>query len=337
MKEFTLKNENGIEMVVSDFGGIVRQLRVPDRDGRFDDVVLGFDAIESYFDGSPYFGALVGRYGNRIAKGGFSLDGRAYTLAKNNGENHLHGGIQGFDKQVWKTERIEGEGFTGLVLKYRSEDGEEGYPGNLDVAVAYKLTNANEWIIEYKAVVDQSTVVNLTQHAYFNLRGHSAGDILGHELVLEADGFTPTDDTLIPTGEIRSVEGSPFDFRTSCVIGERIDDADTQLEQAGGYDHNFVLNKSSSGALERAALVYEPESGRTMEVLTTEPGVQFYSGNFLDGSAIGKRGTAYASRSGLCLETQHFPDSPNQPQFPSTRLDPGDVYVSTTVYRFGSR
>lgn len=324
-------------MRVTDYGGIVMELQVPDRDGTFSDVVLGFDSADEYSEDSPYLGAIVGRYGNRIAKGRFSIDGKEYLLARNNGENHLHGGIRAFDKVVWKSEPISGDDYTGLRLNYMSPDGEEGYPGNLDVIVTYKLTEQNEWIIEYNATTDQPTVVNLTQHSYFNLSGHASGQNLDHEVLLKADSYTPVDENLIPTGEIAPVSGTPFDFGTSVKIGERIEESDEQLERGRGYDHNFVLNKSSPDALDLAATVYEPDSGRTLDVYTTEPGVQFYSGNFLDGSVVGKEGARYRFRNGFCLETQHFPDSPNQPSFPSTLLKPGEVYRSITIYRFGVR
>ncbi len=337
MNEFTLKNKSGTRMRVSDYGGIVMELHVPDRDGAFSDVVLGYDSVADYGEDSPYLGALVGRYGNRIAKGRFSLDGQEYELARNNGESHLHGGIRAFDKVVWNSESISGEGYTGLCLNYLSPDGEEGYPGNLDVVVTYKLTDQNEWIIEYKATTDKPTVVNLTQHSYFNLSGHAAGQNLDHEVLINADSYTPVDANLIPTGLLAPVEGTPFDFRESTKIGDRIDDSHEQLERGRGYDHNYVLNKEAPYSLDLAATVYEPHSGRTLDVLTTEPGVQFYTGNFLDGSVVGKEGVRYRFRNGFCLETQHFPDSPNQPNFPTTRLNPGQVYQSTTVYRFGVR
>lgn len=337
MNEFRLENKNGIRMRVSDYGGIVMEMHVPDRDGSFADVVLGFDSIDQYFKGSPYFGALIGRYGNRISKGQFEIEGSTYNLAKNNGENHLHGGLKAFDKVVWDSESTSGDNFTGLRLRYLSPDGDEGYPGNLDVVVTYELTDDNEWIVEYKATTDKPTIINLTQHSYFNLGGHSGGQILDHELYLNADAYTPVDASLIPTGEVASVHGTPFDFRQPSRIGDRIEELGSPEDQGRGYDHNFVLNKSDLNALEKAAVVYEPISGRTLEVFTSEPGVQLYSGNFLNGSAVGKDSTRYRFRNGFCLETQHFPDSPNQPSFPSTRLDPNDVFQSKTVYRFGVR
>ena len=337
MNDYILENANGLKMRVSEVGGAVMELHVPDRNGCFADIVLGYDSVDEYKTGKAYLGALIGRYGNRIANGAFSLDGVDYQLANNNDPNHLHGGLKGFNRARWSSEAISGDGFTGLALGYRSVDGEEGYPGNLDIRVVYKLTDANEWVIEYNATTDRPTIVNLTQHSYFNLAGHDSGTIIDHELELNAEAMTPVDGGLIPTGEIAPVAGTPFDFRSSKAIGQEISAEHVQLELGGGYDHNFVLNTGALGALARAATVYEAASGRTMEVLTSEPGVQFYSGNYLDGSVIGKGGTPYGSRSGFCLETQHFPDSPNQPHFPSTRLEPGETYRSTTVYRFGTR
>ena len=333
---YTLKNAHGIELQVLDYGGIIVSLRVPDRTGRLDDVVLGFDSLGDYERGSPYFGALIGRYGNRIARGRFTLDGRTYTLATNNGLNHLHGGVRGFDKVVWAAAPFEHGDSVGLVLNYTSRDGEEGYPGTLRATVTYTLTNANQLIFDYHATTDRATPVNLTQHSYFNLAGDGKGDILGHVVTLTADRFTPVDSTLIPTGEIRSVAGTPFDFRTPTAIGARIDQADDQLRYGRGYDHNFVLNKGGTGGdLSLAARVYEPTSGRVMDISTTEPGLQFYSGNFLDGTLRGKHGAVYRHRYGFAMETQHFPDSPNKPAFPSTILRPGEEYRSRTIYRFG--
>jgi len=333
---YTLKNARGMEAKVLDYGGVIVSLRVPDRNGRLGDVVLGFDSLTDYERGSPYFGAIVGRYGNRIARGRFTLDGRSYTLATNNGPNHLHGGVRGFDKVMWSVAPFEHPDSVGLVLAYTSPDGEEGYPGTLRATVTYTLTNQNELIVDYHATTDRATPVNLTQHSYFNLAGDGAGDILGHVVTLNADRFTPVDSTLIPTGEIRSVVGTPFDFRTPTAIGARIGQADEQLRYGRGYDHNFVLNKAgTAGDLALAARVFEPTTGRVMEVVTTEPGLQFYSGNFLDGTLRGKRGVVYQHRSGFAMETQHFPDSPNQPAFPSTILRPGEEYGSRTIYRFG--
>src|SRR6059058_72057 len=330
---YTLKNAHGIELQVLDYGGVIVSLRVPDRTGRLADVVLGFDSLADYQRGSPYFGALIGRYGNRIAGGRFTLDGKTYTLAKNNGPNHLHGGLKGFDKVVWDAAPFQGADSVGLVLNYTSPDGEEGYPGTLRATVTYTLTNANELIFDYHATTDRATPVNLTQHSYFNLAGDGTGDILGHVVTINADRFTPVDSTLIPTGEIRSVAGTPFDFRTPTPIGARIEQHDQQLRYGPGYDHNFVLNKGGKD-LTLAAHVYEPTTGRVMEISTTEPGLQFYSGNFLDGTLRGKHGVVYRHRYGFAMETQHFPDSPNKPSFPSTTLRPGEQYRSRTIYKF---
>lgn len=332
---FTLTNDNGVEARVINLGGIIVSLKVPDRNGEFDDVALGFDSLEGYVDEHPYFGAIIGRYGNRIANGQFTIDGETYQLPVNNGPNSLHGGLRGFDKVVWDAEPFENERGQGLILSYTSADGEEGYPGNLQVRVTYTLTNDDELVFDYHAVTDQATPVNLTQHSYFNLAGNGSGDVLDHEVTLNASRMTAVDSTLIPTGELRPVEGTPFDFRQPTPIGERIEADDEQLRIAGGYDHNFVIDRSEEDSLVLAARVTEPTSGRVMEVLTTEPGVQFYTGNFLDGSLTGKDGALYETRTGFCLETQHFPDSPNQPSFPNTILRPGEEYRSTTVFRFG--
>lgn len=330
----TLRNAAGIEMRVLTLGGIIQSLRTPDRDGVFDDVVLGFDDIPMYFDKSPYFGCLIGRYGNRIAKGRFALDGTTYTLATNNGPNHLHGGNKGWDKVVWTSEPFQNATAVGVKLSYTSADGEEGYPGTVKAAVTYTLNDSNELIVDYQATTDKATVINLTQHSYFNLAGSKANDILGHQLMLNAAEYTPVDDTLIPTGEIATVEGTPFDFRTPTAIGARINASDEQIKRGLGYDHNFVLQRTGPG-LSRAARVVEPGTGRTLEIATTEPGIQFYSGNFLDGTLTGKAGRSYGHRSGFCLETQHYPDSPNRPNFPSTVLRPGEEYRSQTVFTFG--
>jgi len=339
---YTLKNAHGMQAKVLDYGGIIVSLRVPDRNGRLDDVVLGFDSLGDYERGSPYFGAIIGRYGNRIARGRFTLDGRTYTLATNNGPNHLHGGVRGFDKVIWSVTPFQRSDSVGLVMNYTSPDGEEGYPGTLRATVTYTLTDKNEFIFDYQATTDRPTPVNLTQHSYFNLAGDGKGDILGHVVTLNADRFTPVDSTLIPTGEIKSVAGTPFDFRTSTAIGARIDRNDEQLRYGRGYDHNFVLNKGGRGGkggiegdVTLAAHVYEPTTGRVMEISTTEPGLQFYSGNFLDSTLRGKQGVVYGRRSGFAMETQHFPDSPNKPAFPSTILRPGEEYRSRTIYRFG--
>jgi len=331
---YTLKNAHGLELRVIDYGGIILSLKVPDRNGAFDDVVLGYDSLAGYLRSSPYFGAIIGRYGNRIGGGRFTLDGKTYTLAKNNGPNHLHGGLKGFDKVVWGAAPFEGADSVGLVFRYTSPDGEEGYPGTVRATVTYTLTDRNELIFDYAATTDRATPVNLTQHSYFNLAGDGKGDILGHVVTLNADRFTPVDSTLIPTGEIRSVAGTPFDFRTPTAIGARIALDDEQLRYGLGYDHNFVLNKGADAGPTLAARVYEPASGRVMEIYTTEPGLQFYSGNFLDGTLRGKNGVVYRHRYGFAMETQHFPDSPNKPSFPSTTLRPGEQYRSRTIYKF---
>jgi aldose 1-epimerase len=329
---YTLTNTSGLQAKITTYGGAVVSLLVPDRDGKLDDVVLGFETLEEYVEKSPFFGCITGRYANRIAKGKFTLNGAAYTLAQNDGPNHLHGGVKGFDKVVWSAQEKSDD---GLELTYLSKDGEEGYPGNLSVEVTYTLTNDDELRIDYLATSDEDTVINLTNHTYFNLADGGAGDILGHELMINADRFTPVDGTQIPTGELRSVAATPMDFRRMTAIGARIGQDDEQLRLGLGYDHNWVLNRSD-GALALAAKVQEPTSGRVMQVYTTEPGIQFYSGNFLDGSITGKGGKVYGKRHGLCLETQHFPDSPNQPNFPSTVLKPGETYQTTTIYRFAT-
>jgi aldose 1-epimerase len=334
----TLKNGRGIEVQAITFGAIITSIKVPDRAGTIADVALGFDAPEGYWTDPPhpYFGAIVGRYGNRIAKGTFTLDGKAYPLAINNAPNTLHGGVKGFDKQVWDVTTKEEAAGSSAIFSRTSPDGEEGYPGTLRARVTYTLTEKNELIVDYHATTDKATPVNLTQHTYFNLAGEGSGTILDHELTLAADRYTPVDETLIPTGELAPVQGTPFDFRKATAIGARIDQANPQLKNGKGYDHNWVLNKKGAG-LQHAATLRDPKSGRTLDVSTTEPGVQFYSGNFLDGTIKGKGGKPYVLRSGLCLETQHYPDSPNQPKFPSTTLKPGDVYKSQTVFRFGTR
>lgn len=331
---YTLKNKNGMQVEISNYGGIITRLLAPDKNGQLDDVVLGFDKLEDYQNDHPYFGAIIGRYGNRIAKGKFTIDGQEYSLATNNGANALHGGPTGFHKHLWQAKTIGREGYAGIELSRLSPDMEEGYPGNLNATVRYLLNDKNELLIEYEATTDKPTVVNLTNHSYFNLKGAGKGDILGHELMIAADSFNPVDSTLIPIGELRPVEGTPFDFRTPTAIGARVNADNEQIRYGLGYDHNFVLKRAGPG-MELAASVYEPTTGRFMEVLTTEPGIQFYCGNFLDGTNIGKSGIAYAYRTGFCLETQHFPDSPNQPDFPSTVLRPGEKYETSTVYRFG--
>ena len=329
---FTLANAHGMEIRLTNYGGIVTHLFVPDAEGTPGDIALGYDTLEGYLEQSPYFGSLIGRYGNRIGGAAFTLDGETWTLAANDGPNHLHGGEQGFDKVVWAAEPFEETGRRGVRLAYTSPDGEEGYPGTLDMEVTYTLTDENAFEIDYHATTDKATPVNLTQHTYFNLTGVGSGDILGHELTLHADRFTPGDEMLIPTGELQPVAGTPFDFTEPTAIGARINADDTQIERGGGYDHNFVLN-GEPGVLRLAARVADPVSGRVMDVHTTEPGIQFYTGNFLDGSITGK-GVSYEKRSGFCLETQHFPDSPNQDAFPSTILRPGETYTSRTVYSF---
>jgi aldose 1-epimerase len=323
---YTLTNANGLVAKITNYGGIVTSLKVPDKTGKLADVVLGYESLDKYLQSTPYFGCIVGRYANRIVRGKFTLDGVEYTLAKNAGQNTLHGGLKGFDKVVWAAEKIETENRACLKLTYTSKDMEEGYPGNLACTVIYSLTDDDELKIEYEAVTDKPTVVNLTSHSYFNLAGHDSGDILGHELTINADQFTPTDNELIPTGKIEPVKDTPLDFNKPAVIGARIGQVD------GGYDHNFVL-KNSDGSPASAGRVYEPTTARVMEVFTTEPAMQFYSGNFLDGSHKGK-GTTYNKHSGFCLETQHFPDSPNRPGFPSTVLRPGEKYTQLSIYKF---
>jgi aldose 1-epimerase len=333
--QYTLTNSRGTTMKVINYGGIITSLSVPDRNSNFGDIVLGYDSLNGYVKANPYFGALIGRYGNRIAKGKFKLDGKVYSLAVNNGENHLHGGVKGFDKVFWNIEEQPTENGAALKLTYQSKDGEEGYPGNLAAEVVYTLTDGNELRIDYKATTDKKTIVNLTQHTYFNLAGGKS-DILSHDLVLNADKFLPVDKTLIPTGKLQDVTGTPFDFRKATLIGKRINDKNEQLKFGNGYDHCWVLNPPKEG-LTQAAILYDSASGREVTVFTTEPGIQFYSGNFLDGSIKGKAGTVYNFRTGLCLETQHFPDSPNKPGFPSVVLNPGETYSSQTIYRFGTK
>jgi aldose 1-epimerase len=333
--EYTLTNKSGAKVKIITYGARVVSIEVRDRDGKLGDVALGYDDIPGYERDASYLGPIVGRYGNRIAKGRFTLDGQTYTLATNNNGNHLHGGLRGFDKVVWTGKGSVVAGAARLKLTYLSKDQEEGYPGNLSVTVIYTWTNRNELRIEYSAQTDKATVLNLTNHAYFNLAGAGVGDILNHEMRINALRFTPTDETSIPTGELRRVKGTPLDFTTPTAIGKRIEEKYEQLISGSGYDHNFVLNKPS-GKLGLAAEVYESTSGRVLRVYTTEPGVQFYSGNFLSG-AIGKQGLAYPRRSGFCLETQHFPDSPNKPRFPSTVLRPGGRYTQATIYQFSVR
>jgi aldose 1-epimerase len=332
---FTLRNANGIEASVTNYGGRLVTLKVPDRAGENEDIVLGFDTLDGYLGHNPYFGALVGRFANRIANGEFDLAGKTYTLLKNNGSNALHGGARGFDKVAWKAAVVTSNGSPALNLRYLSKDGEEGYPGNLDVEVTYSLSDDNILRIDYAASTDRDTVLNLTSHSYFNLAGHAHGNILDQRVLLNADRFTPVGSNLIPTGDLRSVEGTPFDFRQVTPIGARIDANDEQIAFGGGYDHNFVLNRSGNG-LSTAARVHDPRSGRIMEVLTTQPGMQFYTGNHIHGQIPGKGGAVYGARGGFCCETQRFPDSPNQPRFPSAALRPGERYRETTAFRFSA-
>lgn len=332
---YTLTNANGMTVNITNYGGIITKLTAPDKNGQWADVVLGFDSLAPYLSGHPFFGALVGRYGNRIAKGKFKLNGQEYSLAINNGPNALHGGTKGFDKVIWKATEIKQDSVVGLQLEYTSKDMEEGYPGNLTVKVVYTLDNENALTIDYTATTDKPTVVNLTNHSYFNLTGLKR-DILDHEVTIESDSIVPVDTTLIPTGKLRAVEGTPFDFRKATKVGAGIDKVeDEQIKAGGGYDHCWVLKRSGDG-LVQFATVKDPESGRVMEVFTTEPGVQFYTGNFLDGKLTGK-GATYSKRFGLCLETEHYPDSPNQPQFPTTTLNPGETYKTTTKYKFSAK
>lgn len=333
---YILSGPGGMEVRITNYGATIVSILAPDRNGKTADVALGYDTAGDYEAGTSYFGCVVGRYGNRIAGGKFSLGGTEYTLAVNNGANHLHGGISGFNKKLWQAEEFADEDAAGVKLSCLSADGEEGYPGNLNVTVTYRLTRANEIRIDYQASTDKATVLNLTNHSYFNLKGAGNGTILEHEMMLNAGRFTPVDEGLIPTGELAPVEGTPMDFRTPTPIGRRIEGDFQQLVFGGGYDHNWVLNKPGM-ELSLAARVYEPESGRIMEVRTTQPGVQFYTGNFLDGTAIGKGGTPYEKRFGFCLETQHFPDSPNKPEFPSVVLNPGEEFSSTTIYAFSAQ
>ncbi len=333
---YTLSNARGMQAEIATYGGAVVSLTAPDRAGKFADVVMGMENLEGYREQTYYFGALVGRYGNRIAHGKFTLEGKSYVTPQNNGGNTLHGGVAGFDKRVWKAAPVNSAEGAALELTYLSKDGEEGFPGNLSAKVVYTLTDNNELKIEYTATTDKPTVINLTNHSYFNLAGPGDGDILQHEVSIDADRFTPVDAGLIPTGELRAVKGTPFDFTKSTAIGARIGQNDEQLKLGNGYDHNFVLNKGNGG-LTRAAVVHEPKTGRVLEVSTTEPGLQFYTGNFLDGKARGKGGKVYQFRGAFCMETQHYPDSPNHPAFPTTELKPGATYHTVTVYRFSAR
>ncbi len=337
IKLYTLTNSNGLKARIMTYGATLVSLEVPDRNGELDDITLGYDDLAGYIKENPYFGVIVGRYGNRIAKGRFSLDGTTYQLATNNEENHLHGGVKGFDKVVWNAQSFEQSDAVGVKLTYLSKDGEEGYPGNLECSATYTLTNNNELKVSYEAQTDKATPVNLTHHSYFNLAGQGKGDILGHEMMINADRFTPVDKGLIPTGQLQTVKTTPMDFTKPYTIGARINQDYDQLKYGLGYDHNWVLNKNRQEELTLAARVYEPNSGRVLEIYTTEPAIQFYSGNFLDGSITGKQGRVYKKRYGFCLETQHFPDSPNKPQFPSTILRPGQKYTHLTVHKFYTR
>lgn len=333
IQAFILKNKSGMVVKVTNYGATITSIQVPDRDGNFADVALGYDSVEGYVNAidRPYFGCVAGRCANRIAKGLFTLDGVTYELATNNGENHLHGGNMGFDKVVWHATSIK----NGVQLAYLAKDGEEGYPGNLQVTVTYTLTDDNEIVMNYKAVTDKATPINLTNHTYFNLAGEGSGTINDHVLRINASRFTPVDAGLIPTGELREVDGTPFDFRDPKAIRADIDAKNEQLTIGKGYDHNWVLDRKES-ELEIAAVLYEPKSGRMLEVLTEEPAIQFYGGNFLDGRLMGKSGGVYNHRNGLCLETQHYPDSPNRPEWPSTILRPGEEYNTTTIYKFST-
>jgi aldose 1-epimerase len=331
---YTLTNSHGVEVRAMNYGGIILSIRVPDRKSESADIVLGHETLEGYIPNPPFLGAIVGRYANRIANGTFTLDGKKYELPKNDGPNTLHGGInRTFNKVVWDDEPF---GKNGVAFTYLSKDGEEGFPGNLKVKVTYTLTDENALVVRYEATTDKATPINLSQHSYFNLAGEGSGDILNTELMLNADRFTPVDKNLIPTGELRSVKGTPFDFTTSTKMGARIDDNYEQMVLGHGYDHNFVINRTGDG-LTLAARAYEPTSGRVMEVSTTQPAVQFYTGNFLDGTVTGKNGHVYKRRNGFCLETQHYPDSPNHPDFPTTILKPGETFKSETVFKFSTK
>ena len=331
--QYALKNNLGTQINIINYGAIVTNILVPDKNGRFEDVVLGYDSIEGYVNDKVFLGAIVGRYGNRIANGKFILEGNEYQLAKNNGENHLHGGPKGFYKVSWDAEPFNSDTGESIKLTYISPDGEEGYPGTLELTVMYTLTEANELIIDYEGKTDKTTILNPTNHSYFNLSGDFTKTILDHELQINADRFTPVNQNQITTGELRNVESTPFDFRKLTEVGLHINDNDEQLQYGGGYDHNWVLNNFNR-KLREIALLYHSRSGRYMEVLSDQPGLQFYSGNSLDGSFIGKNGMKYNKRTALCLETQYFPDSPNKPQFPSVALRPSEIYKQTTIYKF---
>ena len=330
--KYIISNQQGMEISIINYGGIITSWTAKDKNGVYEDIVLGFNELSEYEKESPYFGAIIGRYGNRIAKGKFSIEGKEYTLAVNNGENHLHGGMKGFDKVVWDAETISTNSSVSLILTYLSKDMEEGYPGNLEVEVIYTLNNEDELSVTYKATTDKTTVINLTQHSYFNLSANFNNTILNHELILNSDSFLPVDNTLIPTGEFRDVTNTPFDFRTSKTIGQQIDEEDPQLKNGFGYDHCWVLNEQDKG-IRFVASAFEPQSRRFLEVFSNEPGIQFYSGNFLDGTLPSKNNGSYEFRSGFCLETQHFPDSPNHKNFPSVILGPEDEYKSQTIFK----
>jgi len=330
---YTLHNKNGMSVSITNYGGIITKIKTEDNNGKFDDVTLGYDNLQDYIENSPYFGAIIGRFANRICCGSFTLDGIDYHLEKNDGPNHLHSGKVGFDKVVWDVKTFENDDEVGLILSYLSKDGENNYPGNLSAEVKYTITNNEEIIMDYTATTDKSTPCNLTNHAYFNLKDGGRSDIFDHKLQINANSFTPINKSTIPTGEILPLKDTPFDFTSFTKIGKSIEKDDEQLVNGFGYDHNFVLN-NSDGKLRQAAKVIEETTGRVLEVLTTEPGMQFYSGNNLDGSFVGKEGIIYNKRNGFCLETQHFPDSPNKPNFPSTILRPGEVFKSTTIYKF---
>ena len=332
---YKIKNAHGVEVHAMNYGGIIQSIRVPDRKGQFADIVLGHETAEGYMPNPPYIGAIVGRYANRIANGTFTLDGKAYNLPRNDGPNTLHGGTtRTFDKVIWESRPLKDK--NGVLFEYLSKDGEEGFPGNLKVTVTYTLTDSNELVVDYSATTDKATPINVSQHSYFNLKGEGNGDILDHEILINADKFTPVDKNLIPTGELRAVKDTPFDFTKSTKIGARIEDQYEQMVLGHGYDHNFVLQRKGPG-LSLAARVYEPSTGRTLEVSTTQPAVQFYTGNFLDGTVTGKEGHVYKRRYGFCLETQHYPDSPNHPDFPTTILKPGEKFHQTTVFKFSAK
>jgi aldose 1-epimerase len=336
VRQYTLENKAGMVAQIINYGATVTSLRVPDKSGKFEDVVLGHDSPQGYIDGTAYFGAIVGRYGNRIGKGKFQLDGKEYQLTVNDGENHLHGGKVGFNKVLWDAKILRDAGEPSLQLQYVGPDGEEGYPGTVTLMVTYTLTEKNELRIDYEGTTDKATILNPTHHSYFNLSGSPSNSILGHQLMIESDGMTPVDKGLIPTGQITNVTNTPFDFRSLTAIGSRINDPDQQMVFGKGYDHNWVL-RDGGGKLRKVAELYEPTSGRLMTIFTDQPGLQFYSGNFLDGTAKGKGGIAYQHRTGLCLEAQAFPDTPNKPQFGSVALKPGQVYRQTTIYQFSTR